>query len=117
MQCHKDHGENKYKNMLKHKIKRRAKMHDISTGDIECITYPSKKIVDSVPKSDRYLWTWNDWKYDGPPSAKRKHKCRNKGGNKAKSRGGWFGGYRIKDSNCHWITYYSVQEIRSHNML
>lgn len=117
MQSHKHHGEMKYSNMLKHKSKVRSMFHDIRVGDMECISAPSSKIVDSIPQRDQYQWTWCDWKYDGPPSAKRKHKCRNKGSAKAKTRGGWIGGYRIKDSSCHWITYYSVQEIRYHNEL
>ena len=112
MNTHKISGYTKYNNIIKHKSKLRSKFHDMDVSDIECITYPSNKIVDSIPQCDRYLWTWKDWKYDGPPSAKKKYKARNKGSNKAKTRGGWIGGYRIKESYSHWIKFYAVQEIR-----
>ena len=116
MEIYKSYGQDKYYIKNKYKQKRRAKFYDLKIDELGSYTTdkiyldPSDKIINLYPKSDRYRWTWKDWKYDGPPSSKTKHRARNMGRNK-----GWVGGPRCTVTMNHQIRFDAMQDIRGYS--
>ena len=116
MEISKIQGQKKFYIKNKYKQKRRSKFHDIKIDELGsytpsgCYLEPSDKIIYMFPQSDRYLWTWRDWKYDGSPSSKIKHKSRNVGRNKGES-----GGLRCTVTMHNKICFDAMQDIRGHS--